>query len=53
MILTIRGVPRGWRKGQFIFNFLAWLGEDIFYLEDDKLDFIMKAYIKSLKSLKK
>lgn len=43
-------VPKGWRKGQTVFNFLQWLatdeGEmtvgsrlaDTFYIEDDEFD---------------
>lgn len=39
-----------WRFGQFLVNFLCWLGRDPFYLEDDVLMEKIEGYVLSLKS---
>lgn len=35
-----------WRFGQFVMNFLSWLGRDPFYIEDDKLAELVDAFMK-------
>lgn len=35
-----------WRFGQFVVNFLSWLGRDPFYIEDDKMAELIDVFIK-------
>lgn len=53
-------IPKGWRKGQTIFNFLEWLKTkgydneqssrmaDPFHIENSTLEKLYEEYIKSL-----
>lgn len=42
--------PKGWRKGQTLVNFLAWVHlvakNDPFYIEDRELDKLFKEFLK-------
>ena len=56
-IITIKGIPKGWRVGQFLFNFLYWLGRakcwdemyDPFLIDDKELNRYLKEYIAYMK----
>jgi len=60
-MITIKHIPKGWRKGQFIFNFLEWIKIqyyhdkskttrmiDPFYITDEQFDKYYNEYIKTL-----